>query len=170
MRIKRSHRQADLRILKRHLALAGRNVRPALQNLRWNSGGNRWRNGVERRRGQTESRCRLSRQHGDGMFVLRSLLQHELKLCRRRIEQRGLLRDFQPIRDAAFVTTVDQVQPFLLDLDRLPYHSSLTVKFAQVEIVGGEFGGQHQTHILQIGRAALQRSVGRFQIAAHASE
>ena len=65
---------------------------------------------------------------------------------------------------------VDQVQSFLLDFDRLPYHSRFAIKFAQVEIVGREFGGQHQAHIFQVGRAPLQRSVGRFQIAAHASE
>ena len=33
------------------------------------------------------------------MFVLRPLLQHELKLRRSRIQQRGLLRHFQSIRD-----------------------------------------------------------------------
>ena len=87
-----------------------------------------------------------------------------------RIQQRGLLRDFQPIRDSAFVTVVDQIQSFLLDLDRLPHHSRFAVEFAQIEIVGGEFGGQHQAHIFQVGRARLQRSIGRFQIAAHASE
>ena len=128
MRIKRSHRYANLRIFERHLALAGGNVRPALQNLRWNAGGNRRRGGIEWRFRQAESRGRLPRQHGDGVFVLRALLQHELKLRRSRIEQRGLLRDFQPIRNSALVTMVDQVQSFLLDFDRLPYHSRFTVE------------------------------------------
>jgi hypothetical protein len=58
----------------------------------------------------------------------------------------------------------------LLDFDRLAYHSRFAVALAQVEIVGGQFGGQHQPHIFQVGGTALQRSVGRFEIAAHASE
>ncbi len=90
------------------------------------------------------------------MFELRPLLHDERKLRCRRIEQRGLLRDFQPGRDSALVAMVDQVQTFLLDFDRLPYHSGFAVKFAQVEIVGGQFGGQHQADIFQVGRAPLQ--------------
>src|SRR6266849_10025573 len=109
MRIKRSRRQADLRIFEGHLTLAGSNVRPALQNLRWNAGGNRWRCGVEWRLGQAERRGGFPRQHGDGMFELSPLLQHERKLRGRRIQQRGLLRDFQPGRDSALVTMVDEV-------------------------------------------------------------
>ena len=83
------------------------------------------------------------------MFELRPLLQHELKLRCRRIEQRGLLRHFQSGRDSAFVTVIDQIQSLLLDFDRLPHHSRLTIQFAQVEIVSGEFSGQHQAHIFQ---------------------
>src|SRR5450755_505009 len=170
MRIKRRHRQTNLRILVSHLAFIRGHIGTALQNLRRNSGGNRRRHSIERRTRKAERRCCVAREYGDRMFILRPLLQNKLKLRCGRIEQRRLLRDLQAICDAAFMTVVDQIQSFLLDFNRLPHHSRLAVEFAQIEIVSRQFRAQYQPDIFQVSCALLQRSVRSLKITAHASE
>ena len=170
MRIKRRFREPHLRILICHLPLAGRDIRPALENLRGESSWNRRGSDIKGRLVEAKVRGRLSRQHGDRVFVLRALLQHQLQLRRSRIEQRCLLRNRQARRNAAFVLVVHQVQTFFLDVDRFANHVGFAVKLAQVEVVGSEFGGQHQARVLQISRGPLQGSVGRLQPSAHAAK
>ena len=74
------------------------------------------------------------------------------------------MRQVESGGDSAFVAMVDEDKTFLLNLDGLLDDLSFGIEFAQVEVVGGEFRGQDQLHVLQIGGGALQAGVGCLEI------
>ena len=65
-----------------------------------------------------KGRGRISGQHGDGVFKLRTLLLHQVELRLGGIEQRLLLRQVEPGGHTACVPILHQLQPLLLNRDR----------------------------------------------------
>ena len=104
------------------------------------------------------------------MLVLRPRLLHQRKLRQRGVEQCGLLGDFQSAGYATVVAVIHQIQPLALVADGFFDHLPLGVQLTQCEVVGGQFSGQHQLHVLKIGGRRLEGSVGRFHVMPHASE
>ena len=59
---------------------------------------------------------------------------------------------------------VHQDHALLLDCYRLLHHLSFSIELAQAEIISGQFRCQDELNVLQIGRRALQVSVGGLQV------
>ena len=106
MRIKGGARNTYLRVFISHHPLGGGNVGPALQHVGGHSKRDWRRCGSQRRRGYVEAGCRLAYKHSDGVLILRTRLLHQRDLRDRRVEHRGLLRNFQPAGDSTFVAIV----------------------------------------------------------------
>ena len=118
---------------------------------------------MQRRHRDVKGGSRISGQHGDGMFVLRALLLHQVQLCDCGIEQRLLLRQVKPGSDPAGMTVFYQLQTLLLNVNRFLYHPGFSIEFTQAEVVGGELCGQHQIDVIHIGCRALQRGICGLQ-------
>ena len=99
-----------------------------------------------------------------------ALLLHQVELRLGRIEQGLLLRQVESRGDAARVAGLHQLQSLLLNGDRLLHDLGFGVELAQAEVVGGEFGREHQVHVVQVGCGGLQRCVGGLQAALDLAE
>ena len=120
LRIERRRRNSYLRVLVSHLALGGGDIRTPLQQIGRHAQRNRRRSCIQRRRRNAEGRGRISGEHRDGVFKLRALLLHQVKLRLGGIEQRLLLRQVKSRGHSARMPRIHQFQTFFLDRQPLP--------------------------------------------------
>ena len=162
-RIERGGRDADLRVGRRHRALGGSDVGPALENIGRHADRNRRRRHALHFRRQREKRRRRAGQRRDRVLELRALPAQHVDLRERVVDQRLLLRDVEARRGTQIVTRRDQPERAPLQLDRARQHVDLGVDLAQVEIRRGEVGRQQRAACFRDRRPTARRTRARLR-------
>ena len=88
----------------------------------------------------------------------------------RRVEERFFLSDVEPGRNATSVARFHQIQALLQGLHGAVQNRDFRVQLPQGEVVGGEFRGQHQADIFEIGGVGLIGGLRGFDGAAALAE
>src|SRR5215470_13879162 len=109
-------------------------------------------------------------ENGDGVFELLALLLKKNCLCARGIEKSFFLGDIEAGSDSALVAGIDKIETLGKGLDSAVQNAELGVHLAKREIVAGEFRGNDEARVFEIGASGLIGSLGRFYRTAASAE